>query len=217
MRHIIFDLDGTLLDSMWVWEMVDDEFLRQQGHISDLALRRQLKVLSIHQSARFLQEHFQLQMAHHEIVDSMREIVQEKYQRLVTFKPDALDYLQQLARQGVQMCLATATERCNAQGVLEKYQVLSLFAFLYTGDEITTGKNDPEVFRLCCQRLGADPHQVTVFEDSLHAVIAAKEAGCRVIGVADPSSAQDAPQIMAAADKYITDFNQMPLDFSWTK
>ncbi len=209
MQNIIFDLDGTLLDSMWVWEMVDDEFLQQHGYITDATLRRQLKVLNIKQSARLLQEHFQIQLAHHEIIESIRKIVHEKYQRLVVFKPDALVYLQNLHANGVKMCLATATERCNAEAVLKKHQVLDYFEFLLTGDEIATGKNDPEIFRQCCQRLGAEPSEVTVFEDSLHAIVAAKEAGCRVVGVFDPSSKNDAPKIQEICDEYILNFEDL--------
>jgi len=209
MKYAIFDLDGTLLDSMWVWENIDLAFYKKYGLSPAPGFRDRVRSLSVRKAAELLNATFCLGKSSGDIIIEISELGKDDYQNKVEAKPLVRETLERLRGEGVRMCVATASVRANAEAALSRLSLLHYFEFLITGDEVGSGKDNPEIYLKCAERLGARPGEVTVFEDALHAAATAKRAGFRVVGVYDRSADADAPEMRKICDRYIMDFGEL--------
>ncbi len=209
MKYAIFDLDGTLLDSMWVWENIDIEFLSRYELVPTPEVRQQVKSLSFRQSIDLYKTLFGLTQSVEEIICDMSQMGTKKYETEVTIKPFVLDYLKKLKQNNIPMCVATASTKNNVLPALKRLGMLEYFDFVITADDMKTGKDNPEIFHLCAQKFGAHPKDVVVFEDALHAINTAKSAGFRVVAVHDKSAQEEETDIKSLADWYINDFSEL--------
>ena len=208
MRYAIFDLDGTLLDSMGIWESLDAKFLKRYGQAPTPEMHRRIKTLTVREAAQLFKIKYDLLPTVDEISSEINQLCTEEYLNHVQLKPRAREFLEYLHNKAVKMCIATAGPRTNTEQVLLRMGIIEYFDFILTGDDMKTGKDDPEIFLRCAAGFGAPPGEITVFEDALHAVKSAKKAGFRVIGVYDPSSDQDWDEIVGICDGYIKDFRE---------
>lgn len=209
MKYTIFDLDGTLLDSMGIWENIDVEFLSKYGFKPTDEIRNKLKVLSVRQSSEFFKMEFKLQQSVDEIMSEIAELCVDKYKFEVELKHFVYECLQELKQNNVKMCIASASARRNIISAMTRLKIIDFFDFIIAADDILTGKDNPEIFLTCAERFGAKPEEITVFEDALHAIKTAKKAGFKVIGVYDESAKDDIDEIKKICDKYIYDWNEV--------
>lgn len=209
MKYAIFDMDGTLLDSMWVWENVDSELLAKHGQLDTADIREQIKALSTKDSVKRLKEMFSLAPSEDELLADIAEMCRGKYADEVVMKPYTLEYLQKLKANNVRMCIATASITESVVSAFTRLGILDYFEFIVTADDVKTGKEDPEIFLLCAEKFGAEPHEIVVFDDAVHAIRTAKSAGFKVVGVFDESFGDDIDEIKALSDFYINDFSEM--------
>ncbi len=208
-KYAIFDLDGTLFDSMWIWENIDVEFLAKFGYTPTKELREKIKTLSIRQSSEFLKTSFNLPQSVEEIITEIGDIAKDKYKNEVQFKPFALEYLKKLKANGAKLCIVTASMRENVLSSLTRFGAIDIFDFIITGDDMKTGKDTPEIFLKCAKRFQALPRDIVVFEDALYAITTAKNAGFKVIGVYDNTAKEDTIKIKNICDQYIKNFSEM--------
>ncbi len=208
-EYAVFDLDGTLLDSLWIWQTAAERYLERQGVHPPEGLAERLRGMTVPQAIAKLHQELQLPGTVEEGVRQICGMVAQDYAERVQLKPFARDYLDQLRRQGVPLALATASEPAYVRPALERLGLVPYFQFIVTRDSISVTKQSPDYYRQLAQRFGAKPQQMTVFEDSLHAIRSAKEAGCRTVAIYDESAADERSRIKVLCDYYAGGFDAL--------
>jgi thiamine-phosphate pyrophosphorylase len=208
MTGAIFDLDGTLLDSMAIWDNFGADYLQARGIVPPADLNQTLKPMSLLQAVDYFKKIFLLTDTAEEMMRQFSDQIEKKYAAEVKLKPHVAEFLADLKSRNVRMCVATATDRRQAEAALKNLGILPYFSFILSCTDAGLGKDQPEFFMQALERLGTEKNQTVVFEDALHAVITAKQAGFRVVGVEDFSAGDDTEQIRKTADYYIRDFSE---------
>ncbi len=207
-RGAIFDVDGTLLDSMFIWDTIGEAYLRSIGYQPKENLNETFKNMSLHQAARYYQTEYGVTLSIDEIMDGVNAMLERYYRFEVPLKPGAAELLERLRQSGVRLCIATATDRHLVEAALDRCGVLSCFGEIFTCNEVGHGKDEPDIFEATLRFLGTRKEETLVFDDALYAVRTAKEAGFPVVAVYDShEKAQD--QIRMLADVYLEELTQL--------
>lgn len=211
MKGCIFDLDGTLFDSMNVWGDIGPDSLKKRGITPPQGYAQTIFTMSFTQSAAYTIERFGLPHTPEELMREWDEAAASSYADKVRLKSGAREYLAALRERGLKLGVATTLHRRVYHPALERHGLLDLFDVLCGADEAPLPKSSPEVFLLCAWRLGLKPDQCVVFDDLLIAAKSAKSIGMQVYGVYDKASAGDWEEIKQTADGVILDFRSAPL------
>lgn len=207
-RGAIFDVDGTLLDSMFIWDTIGETYLRSIGYQPKENLNETFKNMSLRQAARYYQTEYGVTQSIDEIMDGVNAMLERYYHFEVPLKPGAAELLERLRQDGVTLCIATATDRHLVEAGLDRCGVLSCFGEIFTCNEVGHGKDEPDIFEAALRFLGTRREETLVFDDALYAVRTAKEAGFPVAAVYD-SHEKNQEGLRALADFYIEDFSQV--------
>ena len=202
----IFDLDGTLLDSMGAWHDLGTNYLRGRGYVPPATIHQDLLRLSMLQAAHYMKE-LGVRDDEQKIYDDMCAMIAEFYGRRVQAKPGALALLQRLDAMGVKMCVATATDRPLVEAGMRRAGMERYISRVFTCKELNTTKHEPLIFETARGFLGTVPEETWVFEDARHCAVTAAGAGLRVCGVYDPSE-PDQDALKAASDVYVRTFEE---------
>lgn len=205
LKTAIFDFDGTLFDSMSIWDTVGEDYLRSQDCSPEPGLRETLSTLSLRQGAEYMKEAYGLPMSVPEIMDGINKAVEDFYFYAVQPKPGVPEFLTTLQNQGIRMCIATATERYQIEAALKRCHLDSFFGEIFTCSAVGHGKDEPHIFEAALAWLGTGREDTLVFEDAYHAIQTAKKAGFRVAAVYD-SHEPHQREIRELADHYIEQF-----------
>lgn len=207
----IFDLDGTLLDSMPYWETVGSRYLLERDipipDIEQFMLR--LKTMTLPEAAEYYRQDFGVTEPEEVICAQISDMIEEDYRSHAPLKDGVREVLDGMRRRGVHMCVATATDRRLVEMALKRVDVIEYFDFILTCGDLNTSKNQPYIFDECRRRLGTPKEQTAIFEDSLHCVTTASRAGYPVVGVYDASAASEARQIRSLCCQYITNWAEL--------
>lgn len=190
-RGAIFDADGTLLDSMGMWETVGARYLASLGVAARPGLRAILFPMTLAESAVYLKEAYGLTQTPQEIADGINHTIRDFYRQEVRAKPGAKEFLEALRARGVGITLATNTDRSLIVEGLVTAGLLPLLDEIYTCGELGVGKDRPDIFHRARDRMGTRTEETWVFEDAVHCARTAFLAGYHVAGVADPYSDQE--------------------------
>ena len=206
----IFDLDGTLLNSMDIWEQIDISFLQKRGLPVPTDYVTEICARSFEEAAQYTIERFGLSETMTDIINEWNNMAEYEYAHNVKLLPHIHDYLLQLKSNGIKLAVATGLPKELFLPCLENNSVLDLFDCLCSTDEVMRGKEFPDIFELAAKRLQTAPERCIVFDDVLPAVKSAKQAIMLVCGVYDKYSAQHRAEIERIADYYILDFKTAP-------
>ena len=212
----IFDFDGTLFDSMYIWDNVADTYLRSLGKTPTSTLREDVRALSLYQSACYFKKEYDLSLSTNEIVTGVNQIIERYYLYEVLPKAGVVEFLEQLKNSGVTMCIATATDRYLIESALKRCKMEHYFDAIFTCGEVGHGKDEPVIFRKAMESFDADLVETLVFEDALHAVCTAKADGFTVIAVADDSEMRQS-EIYKLSDFYIESFENTEAFWNFIK
>ena len=207
-RGAIFDVDGTLLDSMFIWDTIGETYLRSIGYQPKENLNETFKNMSLHQAARYYQTEYGVTQSIDEIMDGVNAMLERYYRFEVPLKPGVAELLEWLRQDGVKLCIATATDRHLVEAALDRCGVLSCFGEIFTCNEVGHGKDEPDIFEAALRFLGTRREETLVFDDALYAVRTAKEAGFPVAAVYDSHERSQA-EVRARSDLYLEDLTQL--------
>lgn len=203
----IFDVDGTLLDSMFIWDTAAEDFLRSRGVAPPSGLGALFQSMSVRDAAEYYVEHRLLAGNADDIAREINEFVARRYRRDVSAKAGARELLLSLKAAGVRLCAATASDRAVITPALENAGLADCLDYLLCIEDVGAGKDDPAVFLKAAALLGAEPQNILVFEDSVYAAKTAKAAGFCVAGVYDRHE-KDRAWFSAHADYDFDNFMQ---------
>lgn len=212
MKHIkgaIFDLDGTLLDSMDVWERIDIDFLAKRAIPVTREYVETVTPMSFQAAAEYTISAFGLRESPEDIIAEWRAMAADAYAHRVGLKPGARDYLAHLRSQGVRLAVATASEEALYRPALERNGVYGLFDAFATVKEVPRGKGYPDVYLLAAARLGLPAADCAVFEDICAGIRGAKAGGFYAVGVYEPYCDYEKDEIVRTADLYIHSFHDL--------
>lgn len=204
----IFDLDGTLIDSMGIWEAIDLEFLRKRGIPPDVEYTMALKNMNYTAAAEYTIRRFGLQETPEELMREWDEMAIWAYGHSISLKPGARGLLQELWKRHIPMALATASGPQLYEAVLKAHGIREYFQVITDVAHGVRGKDFPDIYLQAACKLRVPPESCMVFEDLLMGIRVAKQAGFQTCGVADFSSKTDWEIIRHTADDFVMDWQE---------
>lgn len=208
-KAAIFDLDGTLVDSMWVWKQIDIDYLSKKGHSVPKNLNDEITHLSFSQTAEYFKNKFSLEDSIEEIMNDWNTMAYNYYTNDIKLKPGALQYLLKLKELGIKIGLATSNSMHLLTTTLKSNNAFELFDAITVTDEVEKSKSNPDIYLLAAKKLGVNPSECMVFEDIIAAVYGAKLAGMKVTGVYDKHSEHQIDILKKECDNYIYNYEYL--------
>ncbi|MEG0692804.1 MAG: HAD-IA family hydrolase [Oscillospiraceae bacterium] len=204
----IFDMDGTLLDSMFIWNTIGEEYLLSRGITPEKNLNQIFKSMSLVEAVEYYQNEYGITDSSKDIIDGVNGMIEHFYIEKVSAKEGVKEFLQHLEQCGVKMCVATATDRYLAEAALKRTGLLKFFSEIFTCTEVGSGKDQPLIYETALQHLNTGKSSTYIFEDALYAVKTAKNAGFHVVGVYDESERNHQSELADSSDIYMNSFQE---------
>lgn len=206
-RFAVFDMDGTLIDSMGYWQRLGREYLAAHGVTESIEpILERIKPMTMLESSALFQAAFGIPGPAERIAADMNAMMDAHYRSDIPLKDGADVYLRRLRQTGAHLCVATATPEPLARACLERLGIAAEFDFILSCDAVAAGKDRPDVFLEAARRLNAAPGEIAVYEDAIYAARTAKAAGFRTVGVYDDASAAQWAELSALCDETIRDW-----------
>lgn len=205
-KAVLFDLDGTLVDSMWMWKEIDIAYLRMYGYELPDDLQRDIEGMSLTETARYFQKRFHLSQSLEEIKSQWMDMARENYRSKVPLKAGAREFLEELKKRGIRTGIASSNGMDLVETVLRAVGVEELLDTVHTCCEVRQGKPAPDIYLLAASRLGVSPEHCLVLEDVPMGILAGKRAGMRTCAVEDAFSSGQRENKRRLADYYIKDY-----------
>ena len=208
-KGVIFDLDGTLLDSMWYWDRFREEFLAERGKQLMPDFRDKYYIYSNAASAEMIVNDYGLSETTEQVISGMMDTAARFYRDRVQPKPFALEFMDDLKNAGVKMALATATEHMLVDIAVERFRLDRYLSDIVTCTDVNASKTEPAVYLRALKAVGSPVENTAVFEDALIAAGTAKRAGFYTVGIYDGTAAANEQAMRDLCDEYVYDFSQV--------
>lgn len=209
MKAAIFDLDGTLIDSMWVWEQIDKDYLESIGHPVPPNLKDDITHLSLSQTAVYFKKRFNIKDSIDSIISTWSNMAFYQYANNIHLKKGAFEFLSHLKASNIKIGLATSNSIDLLTAVLKNNEIYDFFDTITVSDEVKVGKDNPDIYLLSAKKLGVSPSECIVFEDIPAAVSGAKKANMKVVAILDEYEKNSHPLLKEMADRYIYDYFEL--------
>ena len=208
-KAVIFDLDGTLVDSMWMWKAIDIEYLGKFGISLPPTLQKDIEGMSFSETAVYFKKTFQIPDSLEEIKADWNRMAYEKYTKEVSLKKGVKEFLEYCKENGIKIGIATSNSRELADACLKALKVEEYFDCVMTACEVAKGKPAPDIYLTVADRVKVSPAECLVFEDIEMGILAGKNAGMEVCAVEDEFSMDQMELKKQLADYYIRDYHEM--------
>jgi len=206
---IIFDLDGTLIDSMWIWKQIDIDFLDKRGITLPSDLQKKIEGMSFTETANYFINRFDLKESLEAVQSEWNEMAKQFYKSHIKLKDKVMPLIEYANANQIKLGIGTSNSRELLNEVITAHGILHYFDAMRTSCEVDKGKPSPDIFLKVAEDLGVAPEKCLVFEDTHAGVLAAKRAGMRVIAVYDELSEPYQEAIKADSDQFIYSFNEI--------
>lgn len=207
-KAAIFDMDGTLTDSMHIWDTAGITYLKNKGMTPAPDLRERSRALSLDQVIELYQQEYGIQDSRTQILADFDAIVETEYQH-VSLKSGVPELLRLLSQHQIPMVVATASPLHIVTNTLNRLNILSYFSDVLTCGDIGIGKDHPDIYLKASFLMNSEPAETLVFEDALHAIRTARDAGFYVIGVYDHSEGINEDKIKPLCNEYVKSFTEL--------
>lgn len=208
LKGIIFDVDGTLLDSMGIWETIGEDYLRSLGikpydHVNQI-----VHDMSLTQSATYFQQVYHVSKSIEEIIQGINDIIKDFYFYQAQLKPGALDILKLLKQRHIRMCIATATDEKLVHQALVRCGIRDYFIDILTCEKVGYGKDSPEIYQEALKILDIKQSEAWVIEDAYYAMKTLKQAGFIGVGIYDQYE-KNQQGLIELSDIYIQNYHEL--------
>ena len=208
-KAVLFDLDGTLVDSMWVWRNIDIDFLSAIGQELPDDLQKCIEGMSFTETAEYFKKRFDIKDDVEDIKSKWNQMAYDKYTSEVRLKKGAKEFLARLKADGILVGIASSNSMTLIEGALKAEGVLEYFDAITTACEAGAGKPAPDIYLLAAKKLGVEPEKCLVFEDIPMGIMAGNAAGMTTVAVEDDYSAGMRDEKMKLASYYIEDYTNI--------
>lgn len=208
-KAVIFDLDGTLLDSMWLWKDIDIEYLGGFGIDIPDDLQKSIEGKSFTETAVYFKERFGISDTVEQIMTYWNKMAMAKYCHKVMLKPGAREFIIELHNKNIKLGIATSNSRELTEAALKSKDIYKYFEAIVTGCDVKTGKPNPEIYLRAAKLLDVPPDECLVFEDVPQGILAGKNAGMTTCAVDDEYSRIFLKEKIMLADYFVTDYNNI--------
>jgi HAD superfamily hydrolase (TIGR01509 family) len=208
-QAVIFDIDGTLIDSMPIWDNLGARYLRSLQITPEPDLGKILFPMTIAEGVHYLKEHFHLVQAESDIRKGLQNITEQFYRKEVPLKKGAFAFVRLLADHDIPMVLATIGETDLEKAALKRLQILQYFQKMFVCEDYHTTKKESKIYQVCADYLHLAPSKILVVEDLLQAIRSAAQAGFQTAAIYDAASAKDEGQLRQEASLYAMDFDEL--------
>lgn len=208
-KAVIFDLDGSLVDSMWIWRQIDIDYLGRFGYQLPDTLQSESEGMSFRETAAYIKERFQIPDSIETMMETWNTMAWDKYMHEVPLKDGVYEFLLECKRRGIYLGIASSNSRELVENVLASLHIRELFSCIITGSEAKRGKPAPDIYLEVAERLSVNPKDCLVFEDIIAGIRAGKSAGMTVYAVDDLYSAHQEAKKRELADGYIKSYHEL--------
>ncbi|MCT4688274.1 HAD family hydrolase [Vallitalea sp.] len=213
-KAVLFDLDGTLVDSMWFWESIDIEYLGRYNIELPDDLQDKIEGMSFTETAHYFKETFKIPESIEEIKKTWNDMAWDYYINKVELKTGIINFLDYLSEKDIAMGIGSSNSKDLVNVVIDKYDMGDYFTSIRTSCEVDRGKPFPDIYLKVAKDLGVKPEECLVFEDIPKGIISGKEAGMKVCTIYDDYSKNMDDKKKELADYYINDYNELLSSFS---
>ena len=205
----IFDLDGTLVDSMGMWTQIDIDYLARWGYELPDDLQKAIEGFSFSETAMYFKTRFNIPDELEKIKSDWNSMAHEHYNSRIGLKENVRELLKELETSGVKMAIATSNSRYLAELVLEANEIKGHFEHIVTSCDVDKGKPFPDVYLKAASMLGVDPDECIAFEDTVAGAKAARGAGMYTVGIFDVHSEKYIDELRENTDMFIHGYSEI--------
>lgn len=210
-KGAIFDVDGTLLDTMHVWTDSGERYLKSLGIEAEPGLGDKLFCMTVEMGAEYLKENYGLADTIEDIKAGINAMVESYYFEEADFKPGAPELMKAMKKAGIPMTIATSTDKYCILAAFDRLGYTDYFDAILTCGEVGASKSEPKIFFEAINVMGTEPQETWLFEDGLYSIKTAKAEGFKTVGVYDEVSLADQKEIEALSDIYVKDLTELSL------
>jgi len=211
-RGAIFDMDGTLTESMHLWIEIGRRYLEGLGYKVSPEQNHEMTRMLLEPMALYMQDEFGLAKSQEQIIAEINRIVEPGYFEDVAVKPTVVESLEAMQERGIRRCVATATDRHLTEACLKRNGIDRFFSAIFTCGEEHCNKRTSQIYDKARAHLGTSPEETYIFEDTYVSILGAKQSGCRVVALEDRWSEKKRDLIKETADVYVARMGDLDLD-----
>jgi len=211
-KFAIFDLDGTLVDSMTYWSETPKKYLNKLGFECTDEMVVKFLSISLPESAKYIKEYFKLDLTEEEIMKGINDVMEENYLNYVKLKPYILILLKELNKLGIKMGIASATDVYLIEKAIKKLGISEYFSSIVSSTDVGKSKQFTDVYDICKKPFNVENNETIIFEDLPYGIISCSKAGYHTVGIYDEPSKMHQEKIKANAELYYLNLNQEAVD-----
>lgn len=206
---VIFDVDGTIADSMWMWKQIDIEYLDRFGITLPDDLQKNIEGMSFRETAHYFKEHFLIPDSIEKMMADWNEMAAHKYRYEIPLKEGALEFMKQCKKKGLLLGIVTSNSVELFSDLLTAHKLENMFDVIITGSDGLKGKPAPDMYLEAAKRLSVDVSKCLVFEDIIPGILAGKRAGMKVCAIDDAYSKDVLLEKKKESDFFIDSFEDI--------